>query len=306
MREGEDEGQLLGPREAAAHARRSHGPILVPGTPLRTALAARGPLVHRPAVPGVVLVVPCYNEERRLHADAFLRFASPGLGLRYVFVDDGSTDGTRALLGSLVERLPAAEVLALPANGGKAEAVRQGMLRAVHLAREDASGATFVGYWDADLATPLDELPRFAEVLARRPSVDVVLGTRAKLLGRDIERKALRHYSGRIFATAVSELLRLPVYDTQCGAKVFRASVVSEAFATPFLSRWIFDVEVLARRGRRYADAGEELADHLYELPLRRWRDVDGSKLGTGDALRAARELATIGWRYRDVVRRAR
>lgn len=257
-------------------------------------------------MPGAVLVVPCYNEERRLQPERFVAFAPSGLAIRYLFVDDGSKDGTRGVLEALAARLPHAEVLALPKNAGKAEAVRQGMLAGARQAADDASGESYVGFWDADLATPLEELPRFVEVLTRRPQIDVVLGTRAKLLGREIERKAFRHYSGRVFATAVSEVLRLPVYDTQCGAKLFRPAVVPEAFATPFVSRWIFDVEVLARLGRRYAAAGEELADRLYELPLRRWRDVDGSKLQTGDALRAARELATIGWRYRDVTRRRR
>ncbi|MEM1417310.1 MAG: glycosyltransferase [Myxococcota bacterium] len=255
-------------------------------------------------MPGAALVVPCYNEERRLDVDAFASFAPAGLDLRFVFVDDGSRDGTLGVLEGLAARLPDAEVLALAKNGGKAEAVRQGMLLA--RARLEEAGALdhHIGYWDADLATPLAELPRFVEVMDARPEIDLVLGTRAKLLGRDIHRKAFRHYSGRVFATAVSEMLRLPVYDTQCGAKLFRSGVVPEAFASPFLSRWIFDVEVIARLGRRYVARGEDLADRLYELPLRAWRDVDGSKLSAADAVRAARELAAIGWRYRDVVGR--
>src|SRR5262245_38000745 len=165
------------------------------------------------------IVVPCYDEARRLQPDAFLRACREMPGLRFHFVDDGSRDGTLALLRGLAEQAPdRIAVLALAANAGKAEAVRAGVREAI------AKGCDYVGWWDADLATPLAEAPRFAAVLDERPRCEIVFGARVQMLGRTIERHALRHYAGRVFATMASQALALPVYDTQCGAKLLRAT----------------------------------------------------------------------------------
>src|SRR6185437_8820913 len=172
-----------------------------------------------PSMKQVALVVPCFNEEERLDPAAFVAARVEGVALELVFVDDGSTDGTRGVLEALRARHPdRVRVVAQPVNGGKAEAVRRGVLDAFER-RPDA-----VGFWDADLATPLSELPLLVQVLQERPEVEIVFGSRVKLMGRRIERRPWRHYLGRIFATAASVALTLPVYDTQCGAKLFRAT----------------------------------------------------------------------------------
>lgn len=114
-------------------------------------------------------------------------------------------------------------------NVGKAEAVRRGVLLAF-----DAN-PDYIGYGDADLATPLEAIPAFCELLDARHDLEIVFGARVWLLGRSLERSALRHYLGRIFATAASMVLGLGAYDTQCGAKLFRASPRSDrCFKSPF------------------------------------------------------------------------
>ena len=156
--------------------------------------------------------------------------------------------------------------------------------------------ATYFGYWDADLATPLDAVAGFVEILDRDPRIDVVIGARVALLGRDIQRRLLRHYVGRVFATAASVVLRLPVFDTQCGAKLFRCNAdMRGLFERPFGSRWIFDVEVLAR----YLARPSASSQGLYELPLARWVDVGESRLKLRDFVHAAADLATIYRQYR-------
>ena len=150
------------------------------------------------------------------------------------------------------------------------------------------------------LATPLSALDDFLAVLRQRPDVEFVLGSRVMLMGRNVTRKATRHYSGRIFATAVSLALDLPVYHTQCGAKVLRLTpATASLFAAPFRSRWVFDVELIARYLRLPVGPGEPARrDRLYELVLPAWHDRPGSKLRWYDFARAAVDLGYI-WRER-------
>src|SRR5215212_22879 len=198
----------------------------------------------------LILVIPCYNEERRLPVDALRAFALDGVRLELLLVNDGSRDGTLALLESLhAENPDRFSVLNLEQNQGKAEAVRRGIVAAME------RGPDFFGFWDADLATQLEELPSYLNVFRTRREVDMVFGARVRLLGRSISRRPTRHYVGRVGATLISSSLGLAVYDTQCGAKLFRnGDEMRELFATPFLSRWLFDVEIIARyiqqRGR--------------------------------------------------------
>ena len=166
-----------------------------------------------------VIVVPCYNEAARLDVDAFTAFARHDSTCRFVFVDDGSRDATAEVLSRLCETAPDRfRMMAMGKNCGKAEAVRQGVLSAM-----DRS-ARFVGYWDADLATPLDAIASLRQVLEERPEVRIVLGSRVRLLGRRIERRAARHYMGRLFATAAS-LARRPD-EARCQAnRAWRAAM---------------------------------------------------------------------------------
>jgi glycosyltransferase involved in cell wall biosynthesis len=239
-----------------------------------------------------VIVVPCYNESRRLPVADFQQFLDrPGADL--LFVDDGSTDSTVAVLrGICTGRDDRAALLECAKNGGKAEAVRLGMLAAI------ARGAAFAGYWDADLATPLGDIAGFLGILEARPDIDMVFGSRVKLLGRRVERRASRHYLGRVFATAASTVLRLPVYDTQCGAKLFRvAPATAGLFDEPFCSRWVFDVELIARYIRTLGSA-DAAAARIYEFPLLVWRDITGSKVRPGDFLVAFGDMLRIYWKY--------
>jgi dolichyl-phosphate beta-glucosyltransferase len=242
--------------------------------------------------PLVMIVVPCYNEELRLPSNQFQAFLRESQ-VHLVFVDDGSRDKTLDRLESLRQfREDRVVVLRSPANQGKAEAVRMGLNYALD------RDAEYIGFWDADLATPLEAIEEFMAVFAPRPSLDMVFGSRVKLLGRHVHRLPRRHYLGRVFATVVSIMLRLPIYDTQCGAKIFRVRPgTSGLIAEPFQTRWVFDVELLARYIRQLGSA-DLAAQRIYEYPLNAWEDVGGSKVGPLDFFVAFRDILGIYWKY--------
>lgn len=251
---------------------------------------------HSGASHWVCIVVPCYNEAARLDLQAFRAFLASGSKTRLLFVDDGSRDDTLSLLRQLCQDSGGrADVLHRERNRGKAEAVRAGVLHALN-----TNETALVGYWDADLATPLDAIGRFEAILIEQPGIQMVFGSRVKLLGRHVERRAVRHYLGRVFATVVSIMLRLPIYDTQCGAKLFRVTPeLRQVFSQPFISKWVFDVEILARFLKLNRGDTNRMEHIIYEYPLETWVDVAGSKVRPTDFFRAFTDIARIKRRYR-------
>lgn len=256
------------------------------------------PKLYTPdAEPIVYVVVPCYNEEKRIDLNRFLDFANQQHSLEFVFVNDGSTDGTAELLSDFVKQMPGSCLVDNKVNQGKAEAVRDGVLFAIDYANSN-SQESYIAYWDADLATPLDELLRFRDVLQRLPHIDFVLGSRQNLIGHQVHRKKLRGLLGGCFAFVASSILGLSIRDTQCGAKMMRLNEHTKlAFSTPFQSKWIFDVEVYSRI-KQLCRARKE-PDGLFEIPLETWAEIAGSKLKTSDFLVAIGELFSIAYRYR-------
>jgi len=233
----------------------------------------------------LALVVPCHNECRRLDVDAFLGAVRKWPWLQLCFVDDGSTDGTGEVLARFAATSPSVITVALPKNCGKAAAVRAGMIR---LCDELRPGPDLVGYWDADLATPLDELPDFVKKFEDNPCVRAVIGSRWPHLGAGIRRSAWRDLAGGLVKWVIRHLLDVGVWDTQCGAKVFDREFASELFYAPFRTKWLFDVELLFRAGRY------NLETQVHEMPLRKWTDVPGSHLGVASVFAILRDLVVL------------
>ena len=239
------------------------------------------------------IIVPCYNEGKRLPINDFEKFISNNEDFALLLVNDGSSDNTQELIDSLSNKFPEKIVsYKLNKNSGKAEAVRQGFLYAL----QNINSAYF-SYLDADLATPLEELKRLHSIISKNNNWQLIFGSRFKRLGVKINRKIYRHYFGRIIATFISMILKLPIYDTQCGAKIFRKELATKLFQSEFISRWLFDVEIFARiikqKGR------EAIYDIAFEEPLQQWIEVGGSKINFRDMIKVPIELLRIKRKYK-------
>ncbi len=235
-----------------------------------------------------VIVVPCFNEAERWNLEYWEEMlALPDL--RWLFVDDGSTDSTATLIEKTA-RLGDASTLELQPNAGKAEAVRRGMLHALKTGVLHGP----VGFMDADGAFSSKDVADLLEVYARLSSnggdFDAVWSSRVALAGRDISRSTGRHYLGRGVATLVSlGELEMP-YDTQSGLKLFKPSEqLLRCLERPFRTRWLFELELLSRF--RIEKAG---GLRIWEEPLNYWHDVPGSKITARETLRIFKELTVL------------
>ncbi len=228
----------------------------------------------------ISIVIPAYNEERRLPAALEgVRAYLDGRQWSFreiVVVDDGSTDKTAAV----AERF-GARVLANPGNRGKGYSVRHGMLEA----RGEWALVT-----DADLSTPIEELDKLWSAAAAA-GADVAIGSRAldrSLIG--VHQPAMRENVGRLFNLAMRLVTGLPFRDTQCGFKLFTARAAREIFGRQRLDGFGFDVEVLV--------LARELGYRAIEVPVR-WNDVLGTKVSLRRGVAAFLDPPRVVWNLR-------
>ncbi len=190
---------------------------------------------HRMPTPEVTLVIPCFNEARRLATTFAGIDRLPSIVTDVVLVDDGSTDDTLALLTALAAERAHVRVETGP-HRGKGGAVRAGVL---------SSQAAWVCFADADWSVPpegvLDFLP------PRAPVADVLVATREGAASRRLGEPRHRHVLGRAFNAWVRAMALPGLQDSQCGFKAFRGDVARELFGALVTTGWAFDVEVLRR-----------------------------------------------------------
>jgi glycosyltransferase involved in cell wall biosynthesis len=232
------------------------------------------------AFPKTCIVIPCYNESERLEFTTIFQYLKNHPQVKILFVNDGSTDNTSKLISDSIINQPQCSLLDFEKNQGKSEAVRHGLNWGWN------HGFDWVGFWDADMATPLEEI-EWLFSFSNLENQPYILGSRVARLGSNIERTMFRHYSGRIFATLISYGLGWKVHDSQCGAKLIHVSL-KDLFETPFKTRWLFDVEILLRIKNKFGSTGIHLCQ---EVPIRKWRDVAGSKIGTFDFVKVPYQI---------------
>jgi len=238
------------------------------------------------------IIIPCYNEENRLNVSAFLNFITKENDFHLCFVNDGSKDDTISVLKNIQAQNPdKISVVNMKKNAGKAAAVRAGA-RYLH-SRGDI---TFIGFIDADLSTDFEDFNDLLKTLKTNHKLSMVFGSRAKNASKGIEKNTIRAIFSKIIKMLVFLILRLPIEDTQCGAKVFRTKMVPILFKRSFFSRWLFDVEMFLRMKKYYGKT--TVINKIYEQPLHRWVHMEDSKLGLKDSLEIPYRLLSIWYNY--------
>lgn len=214
--------------------------------------------------------MPCFNEAKKLSVNDYISFLKENPTCFICFVNDGSTDETFKILSTLQTPFSnQTHIVNLEKNVGKGNAVREGVQWILK-----NTNANNISYLDADLATSFGEILRLNNLLKTDPQLQLVFGSRILTLSNSIERKKYRHLIGRIIATCISWILSEKIYDTQCGAKVMTKQCAELVFLKPFLSRWLFDVELLKRIKTHFGNLNKTL-----EEPLKYWEDKGKSSV---------------------------
>jgi glycosyltransferase involved in cell wall biosynthesis len=235
------------------------------------------------------IVVPAFNEETRILTDDFIEFLNSNNDFHFLFVNDGSTDKTLDVLKDLVDKSEQMNLLDLPLNCGKAEAIRKGM--EISLAKNEFD---FLGYLDADLAIPLNELLRLKKLA--ESNYEFIFSSKRSTPDNELEVKFKRFFIGRTLSTMVGLSLRLDVYDTQCGCKMMSNKIAQVVFKEPFISSWLFDIEIFWRIinsfGRTF------IISSFKEVPVNKLIDRGGSRIKMSDLVSLPFEFLKIHFHY--------
>ena len=242
----------------------------------------------------MIMIIPCFNEVQRIDKQAYINFLKHTPDANLVFSDDGSTDNTISVLKEIkASHENCVHVYVSNRNHGKAEAIRSAVL---YLKTQNLKPSK-IAYIDADLAVSLEECYALSKNL--NDKIHFAFGSRISKVDNTIIRSSFRHYSGRMVSTVISNILGVAIYDTQCGCKIFKSDLAFKVFENPFISKWLFDVEIFFRIINLYSKT--ELKHIAREIPLESWIDVGGSKVKLSYFFRMWYEFYLIKKQYRGV-----
>ncbi len=232
------------------------------------------------------LIIPFFNEEKRINIDSFDRFCKKHNDVLLLLVNDGSTDATHAFLDELKNKYPeSVETIKLEKNIGKGNAIRAGMEKAI------TSQIPFTAYMDADLSAPFEEILKLYHLISAS-NYDAVFGSRLKKLGSVIHRSLFRHLAGRMIATVIDTRFNIGCYDTQCSAKIFRTPLLQHVIEPSFYTRWFSDVEIMLRLKKQNNNF------KVVEVPLDKWEHKAGSKITAFSIFSIIKEIVTLFKKY--------
>lgn len=231
----------------------------------------------------VAILVPCYNEENRFDSGHFMQYINDHKNWDFYFVDDGSTDKTGLILKQFVEG-PNSYVVSLSVNKGKGNALREAFMRI-------KKQYDFYGFIDADLDIPLAQLDLLMSALYDSEAL-IAIST------RDFKFNIfkLRSFASLFVLYIANRIIKLEpkISDTQCGCKLFKQSTANIVLKKPFISSWLFDIEVFARLNREIPS----LRYRIEEVPLLNLNVSKNSNLKYKDGIKLVRELQLINRAY--------
>ena len=237
------------------------------------------------------IIIPCYNEALRFPVNRFISFIKKNFAASIYFVNDGSSDNTDSVLEDLRIKFPKhINVINQEKNEGKAAAVRLGINSALKNNKFDR-----FAFLDADLSTSIEECLLLSEKVTKETFF--VFGSRIKKLDNNIQLKAHRFIIGRVIATFISKMLRLPIYDSQCGCKIFSREWATLIFSEAFLTRWLFDVEIFYRLINIFGR--NKIQTKILEVPLSAWIDSENSKVSLFYGIKVWFDLLKIYRHYK-------
>ncbi|PRP67006.1 glycosyltransferase [Nonlabens agnitus] len=213
----------------------------------------------------IAVIVPCYNEEKRLKVSAFKEFIKANGKYHFFFVDDGSTDETYQMLYDNFYEDSRSNIIKADFNLGKGEAIRFAISKIPH------QSFHYLAFIDADLEIPLDQLIELEKAFYSIPdtiaglSIRIEIGNKKSSLVRRVGSSMIRKISSKLIGFSV------PIRDTQCGCKMFSVRIL-DVFKEPFISSWLFDIEIILRIRNKYDKEGQSIR----QIPLRKLNSVDG------------------------------
>jgi glycosyltransferase involved in cell wall biosynthesis len=229
------------------------------------------------------MIVPCFNEEKRINLDYWNKLSEIP-NVHWIFVNDGSSDGTKSLLNQISN----SSVINLERNSGKAEAIRKGISDTFD---KNPAEIFQVGYLDADSAFEIEDIKNLVMLsFSKGSTFDSYWGSRVALSGRNITRNNLRHILSRILITIFGYRMGNLPYDPQTGFKIFKFNKEQMAiFDKNFETKWFVDIEILLRFK---AVNGKDM--RIWEVPVNTWKDIEGSKIRGLELITVFRDLVKI------------
>ena len=237
------------------------------------------------------IVVPCYNEEKRLDLNHFYQFSQQNKEYKILFVDDGSNDNTLDILKKLSFNSENIRYISYKKNRGKSYAVRTGVL---NILDNNMVENTYIGFLDADLSISTEDIDKLYKTAILNPKLGFIYYMKNKK--QYYSKKYVRYLISNILKIMNNKLYNINIDDTQCGCKIFKSKVAEIIFREEFNSKWLFDLEIFLRLIENYTKT--YLDDFTCGISNKRIKYAEKSKIKTTIFLQVILDYITIYRRY--------